>query len=475
MKNSKLLFPLLAALLFVTSCTTGRGFTQPQTSAPTVFRGADTTASPDSSIAFVPWRRFFPDPVLRDLIDTVLLRNYDRRIALDNIRLSNEYLKQAKAGWLPTAGIGVSAGLSRFSDNSLNGKNGFDLNDFVGISRIEDYTASAGLSWEPDIWGKIRNRKKEALAIYLQTEEVARALQTRLITETATAYYNLLLLHEQIAIARRNLALSDSTVAMIRLQAEAGDATELAVEQAAAQQKDIEGLLPSLEQALAREEHVLSLLMARAPGEIRVGDTHERFAMPADWSAGVPVALLARRPDVRESEQAAHAAHARKGVARASMYPSLSISAAGGLNSFRASDWLTLPASLFGNVAGNLLQPITDRRRLKTELRASGIRYEQAVTAFRSQVLKAVTEVSDALILADKLGRKINIAAEQQAILHKAVPDARLLYENGMASYLEVITARQKLLENELQLADLKRQQTVAYLNLYRAVGGGVD
>lgn len=214
--------------------------------------------------------------------------------------------------------------------------------------------------------------------------------------------------------------------------------------------------------------------MANQPQEISTIAKLNSFSVPEKFAVGIPAATLSRRPDVRKSEYALQAANARVGIAQANRYPRLSITASSGLNAFKASDWFTMPASIVGNVAANLMQPIVNKRELKTQFEAAKIRRENATINFKAVVLKAVGEVSDAFVQLDKLKEQIDITQSQKDILQQAIPNAQLLFNSGMASYLEVIAAQQNALQNELTLADLKRQQINAYVFLYRSLGGGV-
>ncbi len=467
---------LLAVSAFAYSCSTGRETTRPDGAVP-AFRTvathpADSSADDSTSIAQLEWKQFFTDPVLQEIIDSVLTRNYDMQVALNTITMNEAYLKQARAAWLPTVQADLSANTSRPSENSLNG---VSLGSFIGTNHIEDYTAALGVSWEVDVWGKIRQQKQASLAAYLQSTEAVKSLQTRLITASASAYYTLLMLHEQLDITRRNIALSDSTLRAIRLQYDAGQASILAVQQAEVQLEKTKAWIPKLEQALLMQENALSILMAAEPRDIKTGPPLHSFAVPEQFAIGVPAAMVSRRPDVKESEYALDIANAQVGIAQANRYPALRITAAGGLNAFQASNWFIMPASLFGNLAGNVMQPVFNGRRLKTQFEAAKIQRENAVIRFRQTVLNAVGEVSDALAQIDKLREQIEITQSQKNRLEKAIPNAQLLFTNGMASYLEVITAQQNALQSELELADLKRQQIEAYVLLYRSLGGGVN
>lgn len=467
---------LLALSALAYSCSAGKETVRPDGAVP-AFRTvapapAHAPAADSGSIARLEWKQFFTDTALQGIIDSVLARNYDMQVALNTITMNEAYLKQAKVAWLPSVQADISANTSRPSENSLNG---FNLGNFTGANHIEDYTAALGVSWEVDVWGKIRQQKQASLAAYLQSTEAVKSLQTRLIVESASAYYTLLMLHEQLDITRRNLALNDSTLRAIRLQYAAGQVSILAVQQAEVQLEKTKAWIPKLEQALLMQENALSILMASEPQEIKVGAQLHRFAVPEQFAIGIPAAMLSRRPDVKESEYALEIANAQVGIAQANRYPALRITAAGGLNAFQASNWFVMPASLFGNLAGNLMQPVFNNRKLKTQFEVAKIQRENAVVRFRQTVLNAVGEVSDALVQLDKLKAQIEITESQKNRLQKAIPNAQLLFASGMASYLEVITAQQNALQSELELADLKRQQIEAYVVLYRSLGGGVD
>ncbi|WP_316836512.1 efflux transporter outer membrane subunit [Pedobacter nutrimenti] len=462
-------------LLLLSACQTVKEYSRPDLDVPTNFRGAKVQAQDENENNLISWKTFFSDNILQNMINIVLQRNYDLAQAMDNIRINQQYLKQSRAAWQPSISMNINAGSNYFSDNSLNGSNGFNLNNTIGVRHIDDYTIGSEISWEADIWGKLKNQKAEALAGWLQSQQAKRALQTRLIASTAIAYYNIIMLKEQLGITRKNLALSDSIVHLICLQQINGAATSLALQQAEVQRKSIEAIIPDLEETLFIQENALNFLMANQPATIPTLPITKDFEAPAGFFSGVPASLLRNRPDIKSKEYELQAANARIGYHQASLYPSLNITAAGGLNSFQSANWLNIPASVFGNLTGNLIQPLMNRRKLKTALNVSKISYEQKTNEFRNTVLQAIGEVSGSLFKTQKLKEKITIAQSKNKILHKAISDAGLLFTNGMANYLEVITVQQNLLENELSLAQLKKQQATAYVELFRALGGGAD
>ena len=454
------------------ACRVGRNYERPAVTLPAQY--SDTavagTTTADSSIATIEWKQFFTDTTLQGLIGRALGGNYDLQLALKRIETAQAYLKQAKLGWLPAVNLQATASTSIPSKNSLNGKS---LETFIGSSHVEDYTVSAGLSWEIDVWGKIRRRKEAALASYLGTYEGMHAVQTSLVADIANSYYNLLMLDAQLDIARSNVALSDTIVQMIRLQKTAGEATELAVQQAIAQQQTAALLIPQLEQAKAIEQNTLRILAGELPGTVAYNTTLTGTPLRELLPVGVPASLISNRPDVRAQEMALVAANAEVGVAQASMYPSLNITASGGVNAFKASDWFTLPASLFGTVAGGITQPLFQRGQLKTNLQVAKIQREEAVIRFRQVALDAIGEVSNSLVKLDKLKAQQRIASEQVSTLQLAVVQARMLFRSGMANYLEVVTAQGRSLEASLTQADITRQQLSASVELYRSLGGG--
>jgi NodT family efflux transporter outer membrane factor (OMF) lipoprotein len=455
-------------VLFATACSVSRQMEKPVPDLPVQFRNGSVTDS--SSIADMPWKTFFTDPSLQALIDTAIARNFDVQLSLKNLESAQLLLNQSKFAGLPSVSLQTGATLNRPSDNSLNG---ISLSQFLGKSYLEDYQTSAGVSWEADIWGKIRNQKTIAQSQYLQTDEVRKAVQTGLVSAVANAYYNLLMLDAQLAVAKKNVLLSDSTLQIVQLQYRAGQVTELAVQQTNAQRLVAAQLIPKLEQAITVQENALSILTGKLPSAINRVNSLQTVSFPETVSAGFPSALVARRPDVREKEIALTVANAQSNIARANMYPAISITAAGGVNAFKASNWFSVPASLFGTVAGGITAPLFNGKRLKTAYELSKVDQEKTVILFRQAVLKAVGEVSDALVSIEKLKEQQSVVDARLAVLQKAVVNAGLLFQNGMATYLEVINAQGNILESELEADAIKRAQLGANVELYRALGGG--
>lgn len=463
----RIISPILFIIFIQSSCRVGKPYEQPAAPLPQQFgNGAPT----DSSIASIEWKSFFKDTTLIRLIDSAIQNSYDLRLAAKRIEEASAYVRQARMLYVPSVALAASATTTNPSDNSLNGKS---LGAFLGKNHLEDYTLSAAVSWDVFAWGKIGYQKEAAAATYLQEYEGARAVQTRLVADIATGYYNLLMLDKQLAIANRNVALTDTLVRMMQLQKAAGQVTELAVQQTEVQQQTAMKLIPQLEQQIAIQETAIRILSGQLPALIvRSGNIDSAYVWDS-LSAGFPAELLNRRPDVRANEMAVMAANANVSIAKASLYPSFNITASGGLNAFEASKWFTMPASLFYTATASLAQPLLQHRQLKTQYEVSQIRQEEAIITFRKSVLEAGGEVINAMVQLDKLKTQQQISSAQVDTLHKAIGNASLLFKSGLADYLEVITAQSNSLTAELDLASLKRQRLAAAVELYRALGGG--
>jgi efflux transporter, outer membrane factor (OMF) lipoprotein, NodT family len=459
---------IVTITFLLASCRAGRDYQRPEVPLPEQFEanaGADTT-----SIGDMEWKQFFTDATLQSLIDKAVRDNFNLQLAMQRAEEARIYVKQARVNWTPVI---VAQGTASTTIPSKNSLNGISLENFLGTSHVEDYTLGATLSWELDIWGRLRRQREAAVADFLESFEAARAVKTTLVADIANTYFNLLMLDAQLDVARKNLLLGDTVVNMMQLQKQAGQVTELAVQQAIAQREAAAQLVPQLEQEIAVQENTLRILTGELPGTINRNSLLNDFVVPAQLPTGIPASMVSRRPDVRASEMALKSANARVGVAQGSMYPVLSISATSGLNSFKSSNWFTMPASLFGTVAGNLAQPVLNQRRLQTQLEVARVQREQAVIRFRQSVLNAVGEVSNALVRLEKLDSQQRIAAERVQTLQQAVHNAGMLFRSGLADYLEVITAQSNALQAELVLADIRRQRLSAMVELYRALGGG--
>lgn len=467
-QGMKLALQLSSITLFATiglsACSPVKEYRRPDPQLPAAYPGQ---AEAGKEMAAVPYRKFFADPDLLELIDSAVENNHDLSIAMKNIDYAGKSLDVAKLWFLPAVDFSATESYSRASENSSAASKGQERTS-------RNYTAQLNVSWEADIWAKLRNAKKAAVAEYLRSADAARAVRTTLVSDVAQGYWNLKMLDAEIGITKRNIALADTTLSMMRLQFDAGNVTSLAVDQQNAQLLSARLTLPKLEASRTAQENALSILAGRMPGTpVKRSQGYKPFAMPDSLGAGVPLALLRNRPDVRAAEESLMEAHALTGVNKALMYPSLSVTAQGGLNAIESSKWFSTPGSLFDALQGSLTQPIFRHGQLKAQYEQSKIRRDQAELTFRKTLLVAVGEVSNALTQVDKTGEEETFAEARVAALRKAASNSRLLFQSGMATYLEVIAADSSLLQSELELADVQRSRLSAIADLYRAVGGG--
>ncbi len=467
-KSNITIYSTLALVAFLSACRMGKDYQRSELSLPTQF--ANTTATADSSVADMEWKKFFSDPTLQSLIGHALDNSFDVQLAMKRVDEARAYAKQAKVNWGPTISANLTAASTFPSKNSLNG---ISLKNFLGKEHLEDYNLNAGLNWEIDIWGKLSRQREAANAQYLQSFEASRAVQTALVANIASSYYNLLMLDAQLAVAQRSVSLGDTIVQFIALQKQAGQATELAVQQATSQQQTAKILIPQLEQQIAIQENTIHILSGDQPGTIARTLKLQDYKTLEQLPNGVPAAVVSRRPDVRSNEMALKSANARVGVAEASLYPTLSITASGGLNAYEFAKWFNIPGSLFATGLAGISQPIFQRRALKTQFEVAKLQRDEAAISFRQSAYNAMGEVANALVSIDKLKSQFQLSNEQVSLSNSAIGNAKLLYKSGLADYLEVITAQSNLLQAELYNATIQRDQLSAMVELYRALGGG--
>lgn len=453
----------------ILSCTVSKDIETPKNAFPENFRNASVSKD-TTSIGDLEWKNFFTEKDIIQVIDSAVVRNNDLQIAAKNIEIAQYRFTQSKWGNVPQANLFVTANTNNPSDNSFTGRT---LDQALGAKHIDDFSTGVSLSWEADIWGKIKNQKKGAFANYLQSEEVKKALQTTIVANVSKGYYNLLMLDAQLEIAKKNVQLIDSTTTIIKLKFDAGQVTSLAIQQSEAQKLNAAQLVPLLEQNIAIQENALSVLTGSFPNSKKRSIALSAVEVKNNASIGIPSSIVSRRPDVKSAELALTTANANVGITKADLYPAIRITAQGGLNSFETSNWFNIPASLFGTVAGGLTQPLLNNKKLKTQYNIAVAEREKAVLNFRQSVLAAVSEVSDALVKVEKLQQQESFLQERVKTLQLAIKNAKMLFKNGMAEYLEVLSAQASLLQSELELANIKREQLSANTELYRALGGG--
>lgn len=469
--TNRLIIKVIGGALIVLT-TSSCGIVQKKYEAPKVknveslygnYSETDTT-----SVASIPWEDYFPDPILRGLISEGLEHNFDMQNAILQINQARQSLKAAKLAFFPT----LSAG---FFGNTYSRVSTKDANGDVDYFGVESKTLNFGLNatWEVELWGKLSAQKRSSLAQYLQSQEATKLVQTGLISGIATYYYTLLSLDEQLRITKESIDLLRETVTTNEALWEAGQVTAAAVEQAKATLFSTELSVPALETTIVQTENALSVLLGRQGGQIE-RSTFAQQEVPASLQAGVPIQMLANRPDVKAAEYAYRSAFELTNVARASLYPSLSISQAMvGFSSSQFSRWFQ-PEKLLLNIVGGLTLPLFAQGQLKANLETAKSNQQIALNSFNKAVYTAGSEVANILFAFEASQRKVEIRKKQIESLEKATEYTLLLQKSGDATYLEVISAQSSLLSAKLNGVTDKLEQLQAKVNLYEALGGGL-
>ncbi|WKN43319.1 efflux transporter outer membrane subunit [Tunicatimonas pelagia] len=480
----KQLLPIGFILLTAIGCKVGEGYVRPTIIDIESYYGnsihSDSISVNQTHLADVNWQDYFEDSTLIALIDSALVNNFDLQREIQRIGIGDQIFQQSKANFYPSLGFspfGVnreyfSENFNNFGSNRARRNHGENPPGTFYTERLA-YTTSLFASWEIDLWGKLRWQKEAAQASFMQSQEFQKAVQTAIVAEVASTYYNMLMINSQIAVAERNLELGRSTLEIVKLQFQADETTSLAIQQTESQMLRAESLIPQLERSYILLENRLNQLLGRFPQPIDIQQNLEDVAFDDRYVTGVPLELISNRPDIAAAEYQLIASNAQVGINHAMRYPSLVLDASTGLNSFIFESFLNPMGSGFAMFNGAVFQPIFQNKRLKANYNIAVAERELAELDFRDNVVVAVREVSDALITIEKLQEEYSIAFRRIIVATKGVQDASLLFQSGFANYLEVITAQEDALQSELDLADLKRQIILANIELYRSLGGG--
>jgi multidrug efflux system outer membrane protein len=442
-------------------CTVGPNYERPQVPSPDQFRFVDGPAQAQA-LADAPWFEVFQDPELQGLIKEALAKNLDLQAALARVEEARARAGIAKSYYYPQVDAQVSAGLRGASSDDPN--------------RTESVTESANygfqLSWEIDLFGRLRRQRESALALLLASEQNRRGVLVTLVGDAASTYFLLRELDLQLDIARRTLALNDETVTYFRNRLDGGVSNRLEVDRIVANRAQTAASIPDIERQRAYAENLLSFLLGRGPGPITRPALTLGEQLPPPVPPGLPTQLLERRPDVALAEQLLVAANADIGAAKSLFFPTLSLTGfLGGVNGDLTS-YLGGGGAVW-SLTPSLFQPIFNAGRLKQNVEVMQARFDAAVAEYRKSALNGYREVANALVTIQKLAE----VREQQQIGVTALQDAselsRARYDAGLASYLEILTADQDLFTRQLLLAQTVGAELRARAELYRTLGGG--
>lgn len=448
---NKLIISVLATCLMV-GCGIYKPYTRPEVETDGLFRDIPTEDS--VTIASLSWRELFTDEHLQALIETGLEQNTDLRIARLRVEEAEAVLLNARLSYLPSVALNPEGGINRYDGETS-----------------KTYNLSASASWEIDIFGKVTNAKREARAALEGSRAYEQAVQTQIVATIANSYYTLLMLDWQLAVNERTLGTWEKTVKALEALKSAGKSNDAAVLQARANRMALESSLLSLRQNIHETENALAVLLALPAQAIERGAlTEQRF--PEKLSVGLPLQLLANRPDVRQAEYALAQAYYATNAARAAFYPSINLSGSLGWTNNGGGAILNPGKWLLGAI-GSLTQPLFNKGTNRANLKIAKARQEEATLLFRQSLLDAGKEVNDALTAWQTARQRIELDSCQITMLQEAVRKTELLMRHTPTTYLEVLTAQQSLLAAEQTEAQARFDEIQSIIELYHSLGGG--
>jgi multidrug efflux system outer membrane protein len=459
---NKAILSLVVAMLLV-GCALGPDYKRPAIDAPQAWRVEQNEAQETANTA---WWHQFDDPVLDGLIDAALKQNYDLRIATARV---DEFVGRywvGRSGLFPQIGANALAGQNRVSEEGMS-----PLLSSALKNPADSYRANFTGSWEIDIWGKLRRATEASKADLLSTEEARQAVILSLVSAVANSYINLRDLDKQLEVTRRTAKVREDSYKLFKLRYEGGVISELELNQVKSEYEQALATIPQIEKQIAFQENALSLLIGRNPGPITRGKGLDALVLPA-VPAGLPSDLLAKRPDIRQAEQALVAANARIGVAKAQFFPTISLTGLFGWASADLSSLFTGPAQVW-SWGGALAAPIFTGGSLTGQLRATEAIQQQALFNYQAVIQTAFREVEDSLADQKRTREQMEAQKRQVDSLKEYARIANLRYENGYTSYIEVLDAERSLFSAELGYAQTQGVLFQALVNLYKTMGGG--
>lgn len=453
------------AVLVLGGCTLGPDYQRPSVPEPAAFRGVEGQARAES-IASANWATIAADPVLEELIRTAIANNLDLRVASARVVEARARYGIVRSFKFPE--VGATGGYTSQQDSQLADQPGGVVSD----KSYQNWDAGIEVSWELDLFGRIRRLSEAAFAEYLATEQGQRAVLVSLVGDVASNYLFLRQLDLELEIARQTVTSNEETVRFYRNRLQGGLSNRLELDTAVANLARTSTLIPQLERQVAATENALSLLLGRPPGPIERGTALAARRLPAAIPVGLPAQLLERRPDIMAAEQLLVAANADVGAAKALFFPRISLTGLYGGVSQDFSNLMDSDAEVW-SVSPSLFAPIFQGGRISRNYEAAQARYEQAFAQYQKSTLNGYREVADALVALRTLGEaRVTLQTGVDA-LQDAASLSRKRYEAGLASYLEILNADQQLFDQRILLAETQGEEMRAFVELYRALGGG--
>jgi len=455
MKRTLLIVLLLAVA--TTGCTLGPANEKPAIPTPEAWREGPAA---DETIANLEWWSVYQDPALQDLIRQSIAENKDLRVAMERVVEARARYGVQRADLFPQVNASGSAG---YYDRG-------DLDNFTENDEL--YSVGADLSWEIDLFGRVRSGNQAAWASYLATEQAQRAATLTLVFSVARAYFELCDLDQELEITKMTLESRRHYRDLVKALFEGGVRSEIDYQQALGEYYSVEIQLRDLERQIASKENELSFLAGKNPGPITRGRPIGQQKVGDAVPAGLPSSLLERRPDVVAAEQQLYAANAQIGVARALMFPRIALTGAYGGTADDISNVFD-SANVVSNLLGNIFQPIFQGGRLRRNVEVTESQQRQALSSYEQAILSAFRETEDSLIAYQKTTEQRTSYDARVEALREVLRLNELAYEGGVVDYLRVLDAQRSLFSGELSAVQNNRAQLVALASVYKALGGG--
>ena len=424
--------------------------------------------------AHIKWKQYFGEPNLSMLIDTALKNNQELNITLQEIEINKNEVKARKGEYLPYVDVVGGSAIDRAGKYTWNGFSEDDLkeNPEKGPKYIGDFMLGTRVTWELDVWKKLRTAKKAAVLRYLSSVDGKNFMVTNIIAELANSYFELMALDNLLKILQKNIEIQQNALEVIKMQKEAAKVTQLAVNRFEAQLLNTKNLQFEIKQRIIETENTINFLTGKFPTPIIRNSASFTDIVTEIVNIGIPSQLLENRPDVHQAELELEAAKLDVKVAKANFYPSFRITSAIGLQAFNPS-FLIKPQSLFYNLAGDAVAPIINRNAIKAIYYNANAKQIQAVYNYERTILNAHLEVVNQLSRINNFNQSFETKAKEVEILTKSIDISNSLFSAARADYLEVLTTQRESLESRIDLVEIKLKQMEAKVNVYKALGGG--
>lgn len=435
-----------------------------------------TNSKETSTDAKIKWKTFFDDPNLQQLIDSALVNNKELNILMQKVAMSQNEI-QAKTGeYLPSVGFGAGADLDKVGKYTRNGAVEENLNireEEKFPEPLTNYKFGLYSTWELDVWKKLRNAKKVAVIEFMASQEGKNYLVTNLVAEISSSYYELIALDSQLKNLEQNIDIQKNALEIVKLLKESARTTQLAVKRFEAEVQKNQSEIYNLKQDIIETENKINFLVGRIPQPIIRSTVNFLQKEPKMVQTGLPSDLLENRPDIKQAQLEMEAAKLNIKVAKANFYPSFGLKAGVGYEAFNPKFLLSSPSSLLYNLAGDAIMPLINRNGIKAAYKNASAKQIQTVYEYEQTILNAYTEVVNQMSKIDNLQQSFKLKRDQVDALNESISIANQLFQSARADYMEVLLTQRDALEAKTALIETRKNQMLAVINLYKALGGG--